>query len=104
VIQCATHHRRLLARRHHHHRKLRVVRAQMHQRAEPVRAGHGQIQQQQVRVAFAFDQRVQRIDAFGFADRRRRQRTCDRVAQGFAEQRVVVGDEDGVHGGGFIRP
>ncbi len=79
------------------------MRAQMHQRAESVRAGHVQIEQQQIGIAFAFDQRVQRIDAFGFVDRRRGQRARDRIAQGFAEQGVVVGDEDGGHGGFILQ-
>ena len=72
-----------------------MQRAQVHQRRKPLRAGHVEIEQQQVGIGFGFGQRIERLDVLGFAQLHVGQHPLHRATQGFAEQRVVVGDEDG---------
>ena len=98
VVQRATHHRRFLARRHDDHRQLRMQRAQVHQRVEAVRTGHVEVHQQQVGVGMGIDQGIQRIHAVGLMQLHPRHHALHGAAQGFAEQRVVVGDQQGRHG------
>ena len=74
------------------------ARAQVHQRAEAVRAGHVEVEQQQVGVGMRLDHRVQRLDAVGFDAGARRGSSAPPRPQRLAEQRMVVGDEDGGRG------
>ena len=72
--------------------------AQVHQCGEALRAGHVEVQQQQVRIGLVIDHRVQRLRVLRFADAGAGQQAQGDAAQGFAEQRMVVGDEEGGHG------
>lgn len=92
VIERAAHGRRVLARGNDHHRQLQMQGAQMHERAEALRAGHVEIEQSQNGVGFALWERVERVDVLGFVQHRAGNRPQHRAAQGFAEQRVIVGE------------
>ncbi|KAG1319034.1 hypothetical protein G6F63_014934 [Rhizopus arrhizus] len=98
VVERAAHHRGFLARGHHHHRQVRVQRAHVHQRVETLRTGHVEIHQDQVGVVVLVGQRVQRFHAVGFEQLHARDDPLHRPTQGFAEQRVVIGNQEYGHG------
>ncbi|MNN26761.1 hypothetical protein D3C81_1402780 [compost metagenome] len=98
MVECAAHHRRLFAGGHHHDRQLRMQRAQMHQRVETLRAGHVQIHQHQVGIGMLLGQRVQRFHAVSLQQLHAGNDTLHRALEGFAEQWMVIGDQQGRHG------
>ncbi len=102
MVERAAHHGRLLARGHHHHRQLRVQGAHMDQRVEALRTGHVEVHQDQVGVGVLVGQLVQRFHAVRFVQLHAGDDAAHGAAKGFAEQRVVIGNQEGRHGGGHV--
>lgn len=102
MVQRTPHHGGFFARGHHHHRQLRVQGAHVHQRVEALRTGHVEVHQDQVGVGVLVGQLVQRFHAVGFKQLHAGNDALHGPAKGFAEQRVVVGNQKGCHGGGHV--
>ena len=96
VVERASDHARVVVGRNHDHRHARVLRADRRQSRQPMVAGHVQVEQDQVdlRLGFQCGEHASRIRprAPGLSHRFRRG-----PAQRGAEQRVVVGDQQGRH-------
>lgn len=58
-----------------------------------MRARHAQIEQQQIGILLRSGQRIQVIGVVGFEDLRLGPALAQHPAQGFAKQRMVIGDE-----------
>jgi hypothetical protein len=63
-------------------------------------AGHRQIEQDQVDIRILLKQRGQFIERTGFVNSGRGHDTRDRLSQGIAEQRMVIGNDEMRAGGG----
>ena len=102
VVERAAHHGRFLTRGDHHHRQLRVQGTHVDQRIEALRTGHVEVHQDQVGVGVLVGQLVQRFHAVRFVQLHAGDDTAHGAAKGFAEQRVVIGNQEGRHGGGHV--
>ncbi|OMP13733.1 hypothetical protein COLO4_01068, partial [Corchorus olitorius] len=77
-----------------------MQRAHVHQRVETLRTGHVEVHQDQVGVVVLVGQRIQRFHAVGLEQLHAGDDPLHGAAQGFAEQRVVIGNQEGGHGRG----
>ncbi len=77
-----------------HHRDFGVLGAQQQQAGKAVAAGHVEVEQHEVAVAVRLERRGQRVEVAGFLDRHAVAAARERLAQGGAEQRMVVDDDD----------
>ncbi len=84
-------------RRHNDDRQLRMLAAQLLQRPQARRTGHVEVQQEQVGVGAGIDQVVKHADLVGLVDDRTGKDPADHTTQGFAKQRVVIGDKQDRH-------
>ena len=85
----------ILGGRDDHHGQFRVLRPQGHEAGEALYARHGEIEQDQVDVAFAAQESVQVVHAVGLDHAGLGHDGPDGLAQSAAEQRMIVGDHDG---------
>ena len=75
-----------------------MQRAHVHQRVETLCAGHVEVHQDQVGVVVLVGQCVQRFHAVGLEQLHAGDDPLHGPAQGLAEQRVVIGNQEGGHG------
>ncbi|MNV82403.1 hypothetical protein D3C71_1761350 [compost metagenome] len=102
MVERAAHYRRLLTGGYHHHRQLRVQGAHMHERVEALCAGHVEVHQDQVGVGVLVGQLVQRFHAVRFVQLHAGDDALHGPTKGFAEQRMIIGNQEGRHGGGHV--
>ncbi|MCY1424241.1 hypothetical protein D3C76_954840 [compost metagenome] len=81
-----------------HHRNGRRFVTQVDQAIEPVHAGHVQVEQDQVQVIVFLGQRQGAVQVGGFHHFAAGKTVADDVVDGFAKQRVIVGNQNFVHG------
>jgi hypothetical protein len=98
IGDCLQHHLLVLLGRDDHHRDRRRLVAQVDQPAKAMHAGHVQVQQDQVQVVMLAGQAQGAVQVGGFHDLAAREAVSDDVVDRFAKQRVVVGDQNLVHG------
>ena len=93
-------HARVVIGRDHHHRHLRILAAHMQQGRETMRTRHAQVQQHQLYVRMLARGLAQRGGAGRLQRLERRKTLAQQPDDGRAEQRVVVGDQQGGLGHG----
>ena len=82
---------------HDHHRNGRCFVAQVDQAIEPVHAGHVQVEQDQVQVIVFLGQGQGAVQVGGFHHFAAGKAVADDVMDGFAKQRVIIGNQNFVH-------
>ena len=70
------------------------MRAQIHQPGKTAHPGHAQVEQDQIDVGAAFEKLHDLLERAGLADFGAGEQAVDRFAQGAAEQRMIVGDQE----------
>jgi hypothetical protein len=76
------------------------LRAQVNQAGEAADSRHRQIEQHHIDIGIALQQRRQLVEGSRFADLRRGHDAGDRLSQGIAKQRMVIGDDEMSAGSG----
>ena len=95
-FHAAADHRRIVVGRDDDHRHARILRAQIHQAGKAAHARHGEIEQHEIDVAAAFEQRGSVVERAGLGDRRVGEQAGHRLAQRAAKQRMIVGDHEAI--------
>ena len=90
----------IVAGRDDHHGDRRVLRAQVNQPGETADSRHRQIEQHQIDVGIPLQQLGQFVEGTRFVDLRRGHDAGDRLSQGVAKQRMVIGDDEMSAGSG----